>query len=70
VDKQNIPKVLKFSHLRSVLRGVTLVAISGIARSNENYGLAVALLKEKFEKPEPRIEALYTKLQHLSTVPK
>ena len=69
VDKQNISKVSKFSYLRSVLRGAALVAISGIALSNDNYDMAVALLKKKFGKPESTAEALYTKLQHLSTVP-
>ena len=31
--------------------------------------MAVALLKEKFGKPESIVEALCAKLQHLSTVP-
>ena len=69
VDKQNISKVSKFSYLRSVLGGAALVAISGITLSNDNYDMAVALLKKKFGKPESTAEALYTKLQHLSTVP-
>ena len=69
MDKQNIPNVSKFSYLRSVLRGKAFVAILGITLSNENYNMAVALLKEKFGKPESIIEALYAKFQHLSTVP-
>jgi len=45
------------------------VAISGITLSNENYDLAVALLKEKYGNPDSIVEALYSKLQHLPTVP-
>ena len=63
VDKQNISKVSKFSYLRSVLRGSALVVISGITLSNDNYDLAVALLKEKFGNPDSIVEALYSKLQ-------
>jgi len=69
VDKQDISKVSKFSYLRSALHGSALVAISGITLSNENYDLAVALLKEKFGNPDSIVEALYSKLQHLPTVP-
>jgi len=69
VDKQNISKVSKFSYLQSVLRGSALVAISGITLSNDNYDLAVALLKEKFGNTDSIVEALYSKLQHLPTVP-
>jgi len=45
------------------LKGTAAVAISGISVNNENYDLALQLLKEKFGRPEKIIELLYTKLQ-------
>ena len=50
VDQQNLPKVSKFTYLKGVLRGAAAAAISGIAITNENYDLAVTLLKERFGK--------------------
>ena len=66
VDKQNISDVAKFSYLKGALRGTAFMAISGISLTNENYSVAVAILKEKFEKKDSIIEMLYTKLHHLS----
>jgi len=42
--------------------GVPFVAISEITLSNDNYNLAVALLKEKFGNLDSIIEILYSKL--------
>jgi len=67
VDKQNIAKVSKFSYLKGALRGAAFTAISGIALTNENYDVAITLLKEKFGRPDSIIEMLYAKLQHLLT---
>ena len=67
VDWQNITKVSKFSYLRGALCGTAFTAISGIALTNDNYDVAVALLKRKFGRPDSIVEMLYSKLQHLST---
>ena len=50
VDQQNLSKVSKFTYLKGVLRGTAAAAISGIiAITNDNYDLAVTLLKESLE---------------------
>ena len=41
------------------------MAISGISYTNENYLVAVAILKEKCGKEDSIIERLYAKLQYL-----
>ena len=66
VDRQNISDVVKFSNLRGVLCGTAFMAISGISLINENYSVAIAILKEKFGKKDSIIELLYAKLHHLS----
>jgi len=48
-----------------VLRGAAAAAISGIAITNDNYDLAVTILKERFGRPDVIIESLYIKLQSL-----
>ena len=67
MDKQNIAKVSKFSYLKRTLRGTAFTAISGIALTNDNYDIAVTLLKQKFGRPDSIVEMLYAKLQHLPT---
>ena len=67
LDKQNIAKVSKFSYLKGALQGAAFTAISGIVLTNENYDVAVTLLREKFGRPDSIIEMLYGKLQHLLT---
>ena len=64
VNKQNIAKVSKFSYLKGALRGAAFTAIPGIALTNNNYDVAVTLLKQKFGSI---IEMLYAKLHHLLT---
>ena len=66
VDRQNISNVVKFSYLREILRGTAFMAISKISLTNENYSVAVGILKEKFGKEDSIIEMLYAKLHHLS----
>ena len=68
VHEQNLPKVSKFSYLKSVLKNSAAAAISGIPVTLENYDLAITLLKEKFGKKEAIIESLYAKLQNLPKV--
>jgi len=67
VHRQDIPNVSKFSYLKGALRGSASMAIAGISVTNENYNVAIQLLKEKFGNKESIIEALYAKLQHLPT---
>ena len=50
VDKQNISDVAKFSYLRGILRGTAFMAISGISLTNENYSVAVTILKKNLER--------------------
>ena len=67
VHRQDIPNVSKFSYLKGALRSSASMAIAGISVTNENYNVAIKLLKEKFGNKESIIEALYAKLQHLPT---
>ena len=65
----NLPPVAKFSYLKSILKGSAAAAISGILVSNENYDMALLLLKERFGRPEKIIESLYSCSQ-LQILPK
>jgi len=53
--------------LKGVLHGTAFTAISGIALTNDNYDVAVTLLKQMSGRPDSIIETLYSKLRHLST---
>ena len=44
----NLSETEKFSYLRSKLSGEATFAVSGLALSNENYDVAVTVLKERF----------------------
>ena len=65
VDQRNLSKISKFTYFKGVLKGAAATAISGIVITSDNYDLAVALLKERFERPDAIIESLYVKLQSL-----
>jgi len=65
VHEQDIPDVTKFSYLKSSLCTAAASAISGISVTNDNYKLAIDILKDKFGKGEDIIEVLYSRLQHL-----
>ena len=65
IDEQGLPKVSKFNYLKSVLKGTAATVISGLSISNDNYDLAIALLKERFGRSEVIVESLYAKLQSL-----
>ena len=62
-QQQSLPPVAKFSYLKSILKGTAAMAISGISVNNENYDVALRLLRERFGRPEKIIELLYSKLQ-------
>jgi len=59
VHEQNIPDVIKFSYLKSSVYG----AASSISVTNDDYKLAIDMLKDKFGKRENTIEACIL-LQH------
>ena len=67
VHQQGLPSVAKFIDLKSVLKGAAAAAISGIPVSNDNYDMAILLLKERFGRPQKIIESLYSQLQILPT---
>jgi len=64
-QQAGISDVVKFSYLKSSLRGAAASAISGISVTNDNYAIVIALLKEKFGRKEAIVEALYSQLQIL-----
>jgi len=55
--EQDIPNFTKFRYLKSSLCAAAAFAISGISVTNDNYKLAIDILKDKFGKRE---EALYS----------
>ncbi|XP_065891721.1 uncharacterized protein [Dysidea avara] len=65
VHQQSLPPVAKFSYLKGVLKGAAAATISGISVSNENYDMALLLLRERCRRPEKIIESLYSQLQLL-----
>ena len=67
VHRQDIPKVVKYSYLKGVLRGSAASAITGVSITNEGYDVAIRILQEKFGNKEAIVEALYAKLQCLPT---
>ena len=55
-ENDGIPKVEKFSYLKSLLEGTAARAIQGLT-SDLNYDSAVAILQERFGKPQAIITA-------------
>ena len=52
VDTQPLPQVSKFTYLKSVLRGAASRLIAGLAVTDQNYTVAVQMLKDEFGKPD------------------
>ena len=52
----------KFSYLRSKLTGEARSAISGLSLSNENYQIAIDILKERFGNEQEVIDLHYNRL--------
>ncbi|XP_045206115.2 uncharacterized protein LOC123558301 [Mercenaria mercenaria] len=52
----------KFSYLRSKLVGEAKASISGLALSNDNYSVAIALLQDRYGKKQEIIDLHYSKL--------
>ena len=67
IHQQSLSNV-KFSYLKSSLRGAATSAVSGISVTDGNYPIAIALLKEKFGRKEAIVEALYS-LSQLQILP-
>lgn len=66
IDKNdNLSDVEKLKYLNSKLLGEAKLAVSGIQLSNENYKVAVDLLKERFGDKQTVINAHYTELMNL-----
>ena len=65
IHEQKLPNVTKFAYLKSILRGTALTVIGGIPVTNDNYAMAIRLLKERFGKKEAIVELLYLRLQNL-----
>ncbi|XP_077989885.1 uncharacterized protein LOC144444346 [Glandiceps talaboti] len=59
----------KFNYLRSKLTGEALNSLSGLTLSNENYEIAVTILKERFGDEQTVINTHYTSLMDLSPSP-
>ena len=55
-----MPKVTKFSYLKSSLCGEAATAIDGISITGGNYDTTIQLLKDKFGKKEAIVETLYS----------
>jgi len=51
-DQQNLPSVAKFSYLKSALKGAAVATISGVSVNNENYDMAILLIRDRFGRPE------------------
>ena len=56
-ENDGIPKVEKFSYLKFLLEGTAAIAIQGLMLSDLNYDSAVALIQERFGKPQAIITA-------------
>ena len=65
IHQQSILNVVKFSYLKSSLRGAAASAVNEISVTDGNYSIVIALLKEKFGRKEAIVEALYSQLQIL-----
>ncbi|MCP4456771.1 MAG: DUF1759 domain-containing protein, partial [Cytophagales bacterium] len=68
IHKSNLAPVLKFTHLRTLLKGRALEAIEGISITNDNYELALRILQEKFGDKEVLKEKLYGQLRNITPV--
>ena len=56
-ENEGISRVDKFSYLKSLLEGTAARAIQGLTLSDANYNAAVAMLQERFGKPQQIITA-------------
>ena len=52
MHRQDVPKVVKYSYLKGMLRGSSASAITGVSFTNEGYDVAIQILQEKFGNKE------------------
>ena len=66
MHEQDIPNVTKFSYLKGALCKAAAISIHGISVTSDNYPVAIKILQDKFGNKESIIEALCSRLQHIS----
>ena len=52
IDSKTISNVTKFTYLQSCLEGDALNVVKGLKQTNDNYTIAIDLLKRRFGRPE------------------
>ena len=63
----SLSEVKKLKYLNSKLTGEAKLAVSGILLSNENYKVAVDILKERFGDQQTVVNSHYAELINLSS---
>ncbi|XP_035233960.1 uncharacterized protein LOC118205787 [Stegodyphus dumicola] len=67
-SNERLSKVDKYNYLKAFLKGPDLISIQGLLVSENNYDLAVELLKERFGKKEIIVRSHINHLLNLSAV--
>ena len=67
MHRQDIPKVVKYSYLKGVLRGSAASAVTGVSVTNDGYDVAIRILHERFGNKEAIIEAIIEALFKVAT---
>ena len=62
---KKLPKIEKFNYLKSKLSGDAQKAISGLPLSNDNYDIAIDILKTRFGRDQELVDLHYTQLINL-----
>ena len=65
-DDQNIPDVMKFTHLNQNLGGEAKSCLQGLAVTADNYSVAVRLLQDRFGRKE---RVIFCHLESLLALP-
>ena len=65
-NKKKMSNVEKFNYLKSKVSGEARSAIQGLALSNENYGVAIGILKERFGNEQEIIDLHYNRTINLN----
>ncbi|XP_052764085.1 uncharacterized protein LOC128206006 [Mya arenaria] len=64
-DNKNLSKIEKFNYLQTKIVGEAKRAIAGLALSNENYTVAIDILKQRFGNPQEAVDLHYKKLMNM-----
>ena len=59
---KTLPKIEKVNYLKGKLSGEALKAISGLPLSNDNYDVAIDILKTRFGRDQELVDLNYTQL--------